>query len=299
MAKKGGLGKGLDALFADNNTNTNSGAVMMKITEIEPNKRQPRKDFDEAALAQLADSIRQHGVIQPLLVRPRTDGSYQLVAGERRWRACRMAGVDEVPVVVREMSDSETMEIALIENLQREDLNPVEEALGYQDLMETFGLTQDEVSKRVGRSRPAIANALRLLSLPEEVLPMLRQGEISAGHARALLSLPSEQEMIAVAKSIPKKGYTVRDIEKMGKKAAQAAEERANEANASAGTTSPAGGIGGGRDSYYDEMALALTEQLGKKVTITLQNNGKGTLSIEFYDKEELSQMAKQLTGEK
>ena len=159
MAKKGGLGKGLDALFADNDAGGGNGAVMMKITEIEPNKNQPRKDFDETALAQLADSIRQHGVIQPLLVRPRTDGSYQLVAGERRWRASRMAGIDEVPVVIREMTDSETMEIALIENLQREDLNPVEEALGYRDLMDSIGMTQDEVAKRVGRSRPAAAVA--------------------------------------------------------------------------------------------------------------------------------------------
>lgn len=293
MAKKGGLGKGLDALFADNDAGGGSGAVMMKITEIEPNKNQPRKDFDETALAQLADSIRQHGVIQPLLVRPRTDGSYQLVAGERRWRASRMAGIDEVPVVIREMTDSETMEIALIENLQREDLNPVEEALGYRDLMDSFGMTQDEVAKRVGRSRPAVANALRLLSLPEEILPMVRQGEISAGHARALLSLPDEDEMVEIAKKIPQKGYTVRDIEKMGKKAAVASDMATP-----GGESSPGRGNIFAQDSFYEEMALALTEQLGKKVTVSASDSGKGTLSIEFYTKDELSEMAKRLTGE-
>ena len=293
MAKKGGLGKGLDALFADNDAGGGSGAVMMKITEIEPNKNQPRKDFDETALAQLADSIRQHGVIQPLLVRPRTDGSYQLVAGERRWRASRMAGIDEVPVVIREMTDSETMEIALIENLQREDLNPVEEALGYRDLMDSFGMTQDEVAKRVGRSRPAVANALRLLSLPEEILPMVRQGEISAGHARALLSLPDEDEMMEIAKKIPQKGYTVRDIEKMGKKAAVASDMATP-----GGESSPGRGNIFAQDSFYEEMALALTEQLGKKVTVSASDSGKGTLSIEFYTKDELSEMAKRLTGE-
>ncbi len=293
MAKKGGLGKGLDALFADNDAGGGSGAVMMKITEIEPNKNQPRKDFDETALAQLADSIRQHGVIQPLLVRPRTDGSYQLVAGERRWRASRMAGIDEVPVVIREMTDSETMEIALIENLQREDLNPVEEALGYRDLMDSFGMTQDEVAKRVGRSRPAVANALRLLSLPEEILPMVRQGEISAGHARALLSLPDEDEMVEIAKKIPQKGYTVRDIEKMGKKAAAASDTATP-----GGESSPGRGNIFAQDSFYEEMALALTEQLGKKVTVSASDSGKGTLSIEFYTKDELSEMAKRLTGE-
>ena len=293
MAKKGGLGKGLDALFADNDAGGGSGAVMMKITEIEPNKNQPRKDFDETALAQLADSIRQHGVIQPLLVRPRTDGSYQLVAGERRWRASRMAGIDEVPVVIREMTDSETMEIALIENLQREDLNPVEEALGYRDLMDSFGMTQDEVAKRVGRSRPAVANALRLLSLPEEILPMVRQGEICAGHARALLSLPDEDEMVEIAKKIPQKGYTVRDIEKMGKKAAAASDTATP-----GGESSPGRGNIFAQDSFYEEMALALTEQLGKKVTVSASDSGKGTLSIEFYTKDELSEMAKRLTGE-
>ncbi|MDF2567315.1 MAG: spo0J [Oscillospiraceae bacterium] len=282
MARKSGLGKGLDALFIDNNTQTSSGAVMMKLTEIEPNKNQPRKDFDETALAQLADSIRQHGVIQPLLVRPKTNGSYQLVAGERRWRASRMAGISEVPVVVREMSDTEMMEIALIENLQREDLNPLEEALGYKELIDKYNMTQDEVAQRVGKSRPAVSNMLRLLNLPESVMPMLKNGDISSGHARALLSLDNEEEIYQLACEIPKKGYSVRDIEKMTQKKEKTQSEKKNTI----------------KDSYYDEMQLALAEHLGKKVKIVVQGS-KGTLEIEFYKKEELAEMAEKLTYNK
>lgn len=177
MARKKGLGKGLEALFEDNNTAVSaSGVELIKISEIEPNKNQPRRDFDQTALEQLADSIREHGIIQPLVLRPLTAGGYQIVAGERRYRASRMAGLNEVPAVIKELTDTETMEIALIENLQREDLNPVEEALGYQELMEKYDFTQDAVSKSVGKSRPAIANSLRLLNLPEEVLDMVRDG---------------------------------------------------------------------------------------------------------------------------
>ena len=203
-AKKGGLGRGLDALFADNSVEENSSAsaVKLSLNEIEPNKDQPRKTFDEKALSELADSIAQHGVIQPLLVRPMPDGSYQLVAGERRWRAARRAGLSEVPVVIREMSDSEMMELALIENLQREDLNPIEEAEGLQQLIHTYGLTQETAAARVGRSRPAIANALRLLSLPTPILELTRDGKISAGHARALLSLNDEEKMVEIADQV-------------------------------------------------------------------------------------------------
>ena len=206
MAKaKGGLGKGLEALFADNSTD--SGAVSsLAVSEIEPNRGQPRRHFDEAALAELADSIRQYGVLQPLVVRPMESGGYQLVAGERRWRAARMAGLSQVPVVIRELSDSETMELALIENLQREDLNPIEEAAGYRELMETFGLTQEQVSERVGKSRPVITNAMRLLGLPDAVRALVSQGELSAGHARALLGLENEAVICALAEEIIKKG---------------------------------------------------------------------------------------------
>ena len=174
-AKKGGLGKGLDAIFMENATEDSNHIITLKISEIEPNRTQPRKDFSEEAMAELADSISRHGVLQPLLVRPLAGGGYQIVAGERRWRACRMAGVSEVPVVIRDLSDSEVMQLALIENLQREDLSPVEEAMGYQTLIEQYQFTQDEVSKTVGKSRPAITNALRLLSLPEDLLQLVSE----------------------------------------------------------------------------------------------------------------------------
>ena len=176
-AKKGGLGKGLDLIFMENETDDGSGAVTLKISDIEPNRSQPRHDFDEETLRELADSIARHGILQPLLVRPLPDGGYQLVAGERRWRAGRMAGITEVPVIIREMTDSEMMQISMIENLQRENLNPVEEALGYRVLSEDYGLTQDEISKSVGKSRPVIANSMRLLKLPQEILDMVSRYE--------------------------------------------------------------------------------------------------------------------------
>ena len=183
MSKKfGGLGKGLDMIFAENETEDSNNSVMLKISEIEPNRSQPRKDFDENALSDLAQSISQHGLLQPLLVRPLPIGGYQIVAGERRYRACRMAGVTEVPVVIRELSDSETMELALIENLQRENLTPIEEAKGFGVLVDEYGMSQEEVSQVVGRSRSAVANSLRLLNLPKEVSDMVERGEISAGH---------------------------------------------------------------------------------------------------------------------
>ena len=212
MARKSGLGKGLDALFVDNSTDHANGVVTLRISEIEPNKNQPRKDFDENALAQLADSIAEHGVLQPLLVRPMTNGGYQLVAGERRWRASKMAGLSEVPVVVQEMTDTEAMEIGLIENLQREDLNPIEEALGYRELIDSHQMTQDMVAQRVGKSRPVVANALRLLNLPDGVVKMVRNGALSAGHARALLSIEDPEEQNSMAKKAADGLLTVRDI---------------------------------------------------------------------------------------
>ena len=281
MAKKSGLGKGLDALFVDNSSGQGNGAVTLRISEIEPNKNQPRKDFDETALAQLADSIAEHGVIQPLLVRPLANGGYQLVAGERRWRASKMAGLSEVPVVIQEMTDSEMMELALIENLQREDLNPIEEALGYRELMDKHNLTQDQVAQKVGKSRPAVANALRLLNLPDKVIGMVRGGELSPGHARALLALEDEKEMEELAKKAAKGLVTVRDIEKQSKKEGSKAEKTP--------PRSPAF-----KDSYYEEMELSLKQELGRRVKITV-NGSKGTLEIEFYSKEELADIAQRL----
>ena len=279
-AKKGGLGRGLDALFADNSIEeiASTSAVKLKIMDIEPNRDQPRKIFDEDALAELADSIAKHGVIQPLLVRPMPDGSYQLVAGERRWRASRMAGLTEVPVVIKELSDDEAMALALIENLQREDLNAIEEAQGIKALMDTLSLTQDEAAERVGKSRPAVANALRLLKLPDSVIALVSDGKLSPGHARALLGFKDEQDIIETADLIIEKGLTVREVEKLVKK-------RHKEPTAE----KPAAR----RASYYDEVELALTDFLGRKVKVgTKPGKESGVLEIDFFDKDDLTRLA-------
>ena len=279
-AKKGGLGRGLDALFADNSIEeiASTSAVKLKIMDIEPIRKQPRKIFDEDALAELADSIAKHGVIQPLLVRPMPDGSYQLVAGERRWRASRMAGLTEVPVVIKELSDDEAMALALIENLQREDLNAIEEAQGIKALMDTLSLTQDEAAERVGKSRPAVANALRLLKLPDSVIALVSDGKLSPGHARALLGFKDEQDIIETADLIIEKGLTVRDVEKLVKKRNK--EPKAEKPAAR-------------RASYYDEVELALTDFLGRKVKVgTKPGKESGVLEIDFFDKDDLTRLA-------
>ena len=279
-AKKGGLGRGLDALFADNSIEeiASTSAVKLKIMDIEPNRDQPRKIFDEDALAELADSIAKHGVIQPLLVRPMPDGSYQLVAGERRWRASRMAGLSEVPVVIKELSDDEAMALALIENLQREDLNAIEEAQGIKALMDTLSLTQDEAAERVGKSRPAVANALRLLKLPASVIALVSDGKLSPGHARALLGFKDEQDIIETADLIIEKELTVRDVEKLVKKRNK--EPKAEKPAAR-------------RASYYDEVELALTDFLGRKVKVgTKPGKESGVLEIDFFDKDDLTRLA-------
>ena len=275
--KKNGLGKGLDALFLDNAIDESGGSVSrLPINDIEPNRDQPRKTFDEEALGELAKSIADHGVIQPLLVRPMTDGSYQLIAGERRWRASRMAGLTEVPVVIREMSDSEAMELALVENLQREDLNPIEEARGFQLLMETYALTQEQAASRVGKSRPAVANAMRLL-LPDDVLQMVETGVLSAGHARALLGLAQSDDMVALAKQIVEKGLSVRETERLVKTATQDKPKREKRVKK--------------RDVFYDEAELAFSDALGRKAKVFLSSGGKGTVEIEFFGKEDLGKL--------
>ena len=279
MAKKqSGLGKGLGALMLENSVDEMVATNTLPLNEIMPNKEQPRKTFDEGALQELADSIVQHGVLQPLLVRPLASGGYQLVAGE--WRASRMAGLKEVPVVVKELSDVETMEIAIIENLQREDLNPIEEAEGLQALIDRCGFTQEEVATSVGKSRPAIANALRLLKLPPEVREMTKAGEISAGHARELLAFDSEAAIYEVAQNIVKNNLTVRDVERLAKTSdkASASAQRKNKR----------------RDSFYDEVELTLTEVLGRKVKV-YNGRGKGTLEIEFYSADDLKEIANKL----
>ena len=278
--KRGGLGKGLDLIFMENETDDSSGAVTLKISDIEPNREQPRHDFDEEALRELADSIAQHGILQPLLVRPLHDGGYQLVAGERRWRAGRMAGLTEVPVIIRDMTDAEMMQISMVENLQRENLTPVEEALGYRVLSEEYGLTQEEISKTVGKSRPVIANAMRLLKLPQAVLDMVSNGEISAGHARALLAFEDEELLIKAAEMIKSNDLTVRDIERLAKKA-----------NEEKKTVTPPST---GRKSFYDEVELALNEHLSRKVKVKNSKDGNsGILEIEFYSEDDLAELAK------
>lgn len=279
---KGGLGAGLDTLFSDN-TNEIQVKKALRTAEIEPNREQPRKNFSDEAIAALADSIREHGMIQPILVRPINSGGYQIVAGERRWRAARMLGLDEVPVTIREMSDSETMQIALIENLQRENLNPIEEALGYKELLESYDMTQDKIAKMVGRSRSAIANSVRLLSLPDRVLKMVENSDLSVGHAKALLGFENEELLIATALKAADGGLTVRQVERAAQKSLENNDTKKQSDRKI--------------DNYFVEMELSLNERLGRKVKVDYGKN-KGVLVLEFYDKEDLAAIADKLAKE-
>lgn len=281
-AKKGGLGKGLSAIFMENESEDSSSTVTLKISELQPNRQQPRKEFDEKSLAELADSISQHGILQPLLVRPLLDGGYQIVAGERRFRAARMAGLTEVPVVIRDLSDSETMQLALIENLQREDLSPVEEAMGYKKLMDSYSLSQEEIARVVGKSRPAIANSLRLLSLPDEVLKLISDGKLSAGHGKALLAFKNEYEMEKAAHLAAAEDISVRELERMAKRSNKSAEQEAEKLKPER------------KMSYYSEVELALREHLGRKIKVS-GSDKKGVLEIEFYGRDDLTNIVKLL----
>ena len=281
MAKKlGGLGRGLDSLFADNSVEEiNPSVNKLRIMEIEPNHDQPRKDFDEKSLSELAESIEQHGVLQPLVVRPLANGSYQLVAGERRWRAARIAGLTEVPVVIKELTDEEVIEIAMIENLQREDLNPLEEALGYRYMMDELNITQEQAAEKVGKSRPAVANALRLLKLPNEIQDMVKNNLISPGHARALLGFDSEDMILQTAKMIIKKDLSVREVENLVKKSKKIPKVAKQQK----------------RDKFFSEVEIALVENLGRKVKIKEAKQDAGVLEIEFFDKDDLEGLAMKL----
>lgn len=283
--KKRGLGKGLEALFEDNSTSDTSGSVDIKISDIEPNKGQPRHQFDQESLGELAESIATHGVLSPLLVRPLTAGGYQLVAGERRWRAARMAGLSEVPVIVRELSDVEAMEIALIENLQRENLNPVEESLGYKKLMEEFGFTQEELSKRVNKSRSSIANSVRLLNLPTPIIKQLEDGKLTTGHAKVLLGMDDDKEKVEFAIEIEEKGYSVRETERILKK-------RNEDKNKKLQNEVIKDYFSG--DAYYKEVEIALGDHFGRKVRVNNSKKG-GTVTIQFDNKEDLESLSKQL----
>ena len=251
----------------------NSPYQLLPLHKVEPNPDQPRRDFDEEELQALADSIATHGVVQPLTVRELSSGYYQIIAGERRWRAARLAGLQEIPAVIIEADDKKTMELALIENLQRQDLNPVEEAMGYHTLMADYGLTQEETAAQVGKSRPAVANALRLLSLPPQVLLMVRKGELSAGHARAVLSLKTEKLQAEAAKKIANLGLSVRQAEllcrNMGKEPSHTQESITLAVD------------------YVAECEKTLSRQLGRGVKI-INGKRKGRFELEFYGQEDL-----------
>ena len=273
-----GLGKGLGALLGDFTEEPleKSAYQMLPIYKVEPNPDQPRQDFDEEELQALADSIEIHGIIQPLTVRELPSGYYQIIAGERRWRAARIANLSEVPAVIMEADDRKVKELALIENLQRQDLNPVEEALGYQCLMADHGLTQEEAASRVGKSRPAVANALRLLSLQEDVLEMLRRGEITAGHARAVLSLKDGKKQLSAAKKIAALGLSVRQAELMCKSMAK--EQPVKEAPVTLAV------------DYVAECEKSLSKHLGRGVKI-VNGKRKGRFELEFYGQEDLQNL--------
>lgn len=284
MAKKiGGLGKGLSAIFIENDAEDKNEIVTLKISQVEPNRKQPRRNFDEDALAELAESISRHGVLQPILVRPQIFGGYQIVAGERRYRASRLAGLTEIPAIIRELSDSETMQIALIENLQRSDLSPLEEAAGYRSLIDDYGFSQEDVARTVGKSRPAVANTLRLLSLPDEVKPLVEENKISAGHARALLAIEDKEKLAAVAKKAAEENLSVRDTEAMVKRITAKKPSKKK-------TDTPA-------PTIYREVELTLEQELGTKVKVVpFKNNAGGTLCVEFYDPGELFKLTAKLT---
>lgn len=279
MASKKGLGRGIESLFTENSLEeiNTSSVEKVKLVDIVPNKDQPRKKFNETSLSELADSISQHGVIQPLLVRPLSGGTYQLVAGERRWRASRMAGIKEVPVVIKELDDEEASVISMIENLQREDLNAIEEADGIKYLMNKYGLTQEEVSEKVGKSRSAVANALRLLKLPETVSEYVKDGILSAGHAKALLPLENEDKMIEVSNVIIKDNLSVRETEKIVKEMMTEKKQKKKKK----------------RDKFFDEVELSLNDTLKRKIKINSTSKNKGTITIEFFDKDDLTNFVK------
>lgn len=284
MAAKKGLGTGLDVLFGDNTREekTPEGVLELPIAKVEPRENQPRTVFDEEALAELANSIREYGVIQPVTVRKLDSGYYQLIAGERRWRAARIAGLTEIPARVIEADDRLTTELALVENLQREDLNPVEEAQGYRTLLDEYGLTQDEAAQRVGKSRPAVANALRLLSLAPEVLQFVEQGLLSAGHARALVTVRPEELQIDAARQVMKNGLSVRRTEELAKRLMRTPKPEQPEA--------------GIRVDYAAEVTRRLERALGRRVLLS-ESGKKGRIVLEYYGADDRERLIEALAG--
>ena len=285
MAKLKGLGRGMDAVFEDNSIQ-GGGATMLRISDVEPRKNQPRRIFDEAALAELAASIAQHGIIQPLVVRDDHTGFYSIIAGERRWRAAKMAGLTEVPVVILDVDDAKAAELALIENLQREDLNPVEEAQAYRALMDDYGLTQQEVADRVGKQRPTVANTLRLLDLTDGALEMLADGRLSAGHARALLGVRDRNAIDGAAKDVVSRGLSVRDTEKLVRKLNAPKKEEPDEPDETVV-----------RVDYKRDLELRMTRSLGRPVRI--KDGGKiKKLELEYTDNDDLQDLIERICGD-
>ena len=279
--KKGGLGRGLDSLFEDAARDVGGPVSTLPLREIEPDKDQPRKDFDEQALSELADSIARHGLLQPIAVRAAAGGAYKIIAGERRWRAARLAGLSEVPVVIKDVTDAEAMELALIENLQREDLDPVEEAMGYRQLMERCELTQEQTAQKIGKSRSAIANSLRLLNLPDDVLAFLKEGKLSTGHAKVLLGLPDAALMKQAAEAVVGQNLNVRQTEALCKKLVKPEKPPKSQPL---------------RPALAGEVEYALREVLGSEVKVDYKN-GQGSLTVHFYSDEQLSAFANLLGG--
>ena len=284
-----GLGRGLDALLGDPAIQQpqGEGAVSLPISQVQPGLNQPRKRFDEASLADLAESIRIHGIIQPLTVRRLSSGYYQIIAGERRWRAAKSAGLDEVPVVIIEADDRKVMELGLIENLQREDLNPAEEARGYQVLMEDYGLTQEQVAQQMGKSRPAIANTLRLLALPEDLLRLVEEGQLSSGHARAILGAPTPELQREAPRRVIEHQLSVRQTETLVKALQKEPKDKPKD-------------DGPDLSLYLGELEKNLSSSLGRKVKIAHKGK-KGRIELEYYgdqDLESLLALLRQLHGE-
>lgn len=275
-AKERGLGKGLGALLGDAALQTQQegqGSYSLPISQVQPGLNQPRKRFDQEALDELTESVRTYGVVQPLTVRRLSSGYYQIIAGERRWRAAKAAGLKEVPAVVIEADDRKVMEIGLIENLQREDLNPIEEAKGYKSLLEDYGMTQEDISLRMGKSRPAITNALRLLDLPDPVLQLLEEGRLSAGHGRAILAAPSKSDQRALAQQVIDEGLSVRQTEALAKKFSSPKKEPAKKPDPN--------------KIYRDDVARNMSKKFGRRVSI-IQGAKKGKVELEYYDETDL-----------
>ncbi len=273
MINRRGLGKGLGALIPENEEELENSISEIKLTDIEPNDKQPRKEFDDEALADLAESIKEHGVVQPIIVRKLGSG-YQIIAGERRWRASRLAGKRTIPAIVKDCTNLEVMELALIENLQREDLNSIEEALAYKSLIEEYNMTQEEISKQIGKSRPAIANSMRLLQLPQQIKDMIAMGKISQGHARALLAIEGEKKQLEIAEKIIEQQLNVRQIEKLAKAEKKEKPEKKPD----------------GYQLEIEQLEERLKAALGTKVIIQHKKN-KGKIEIEYYSNEELDRI--------